>query len=493
MSSKVTINVSDYELLDNLGKTNAIAVRDAFGRVTGYQVWDFQASNIRRRKLSIMTEINNKIDQFSLERENDFINFEKETGRQINDVLGNAKTQLESQMRIDLNKFSTLFNETKDRISSQIASSRTNMLNGFNQKVQVFINDLKKEMNVKQNEMQNEIVKFESDIAKQKTIANDYAHQYLLQSKQAIQTLEEVYDERYCNKQRVDLLKNNLLMCESNIAKGLYETAIAQAIDITTSSYEEVLLFDQSRQEYNALLKEANYHIDFLLKYSENRQKISKDVLQETNNLLHNRSLSQGLLKKDLKYFSPEHAIEQNNEFLNTFKNNLEHKTYTVQQLKDEIQSIKNMYAQVDYAYNEAVTYYGNYIERMAFLSNIKTKFENHGRIYKGRKIGENVQSGQDYTQPIFALFADESTGGEFIVEINAVKKADNSLESEFHIHKIQGDPFNQIENDQTERLVNEAISNNPDAFSRGGCQNNTINQLSRDQRIMEIRRQMNV
>ena len=35
MSSKVTINVSDYELLDNLGKTNAIAVRDAFGRVTG--------------------------------------------------------------------------------------------------------------------------------------------------------------------------------------------------------------------------------------------------------------------------------------------------------------------------------------------------------------------------------------------------------------------------------------------------------------------------
>ena len=210
MSSKVTINVSDYELLDNLGKTNAIAVRDAFGRVTGYQVWDFQASNIRRRKLSIMTEINNKIDQFSLERENDFINFEKETGRQINDVLGNAKTQLESQMRIDLNKFSTLFNETKDRISSQIASSRTNMLNGFNQKVQVFINDLKKEMNVKQNEMQNEIVKFESDIAKQKTIANDYAHQYLLQSKQAIQTLEEVYDERYCNKQRVDLLKNNL-------------------------------------------------------------------------------------------------------------------------------------------------------------------------------------------------------------------------------------------------------------------------------------------
>ena len=269
MSSKVTINVSDYELLDNLGKTNAIAVRDAFGRVTGYQVWDFQASDVRRRKISIMTEINNKIDQFSLERENDFINFEKETGRQINDVLGNAKTQLESQMRIDLNKFSTLFNETKDRISSQIASSRTNMLNGFNQKVQVFINDLKKEMNVKQNEMQNEIVKFESDIAKQKTIANDYAHQYLLQSKQAIQTLEEVYDERYCNKQRVDLLKNNLLMCESNIANGLYETAIAQAIDITTSSYEEVLLFDQSRQEYNALLKEANYHIDFLLKYSE--------------------------------------------------------------------------------------------------------------------------------------------------------------------------------------------------------------------------------
>lgn len=495
MSSRVTISAEDFEYLESYQKLNAIAVYDTFGRIKGYSVYDFYARQISAKKIEASKAFENEINDI-----NNKINLidsymgisDKEIANLINNTMNEYDQKLKDTQ--DLKSVSKIFNEATNEVAKTIKNYHDKLITNYRNEIDDMTRSYKNNLNAMYTTNVNEIKALEHDLATKKIKANDYALVYLNKAQAALQTLENVYDEHYNNINVINNLKNALESCRTNIKNGLYEAAMAVAIDINSQCYQEILNFDLQRQEYNNLLKEATYHVNYLLKYSEERMKLNQDVLDTVNQMTDGKRVSKAMTKKELKYFSPEKKINLYIELLKTYQAKLTDETnvYTLVQLKKEIEEIKCLYPQVDQAFNDAVAYFGNYLERESFMNSIIDKFEEHGRIFKSMRLGEK-ENEDDFTKPIFVLFEDESTKSEFMIEINHIGSPNTRLQSEFHVHRIKGDPYNQHENDMTEQLVHQAIDeDNQDAIHGGsGCNRSSIGKLSDDQRILNVRRLM--
>lgn len=495
MSSKVIISAEDFQYLEAYQKLNATAVYDTFGKLKGYYVYDHYARQAKAKKMAAykafeneINDIKNKINKISNEK----IILDTEIAHQINNTMNDYEKKLKNTQ--NLNQVSQIFNEATSKTAKTIKSFHDKLIANYHNEINAMTKSYKNTLNAMYTNNINELKALEHDLASKKNKANNYALAYLNKAQAALQTLEDVYDEHYNNNNVINNLKNTLETCSTNIKNGLYEAAMAVAIDVNTQCYQEILNFDLQRQEYNNLLKEATYYVDYLLKYSEERMKLNPGVLDTVNQMTDGKRISKTMTKKELSYFSPEKKIDLNLELLKTYKAKLEDETnaYTLDQLKKEVEEIKCLYPQVDKAFNDAVAYFGNYLERESFMNSIIDKFEEHGRIFKSMRLGEK-ENEDDFTKPIFVLFEDESTKSEFMIEINYTGSPDTRLQSEFHVHRIKGDPYNQHENDMTEKLVHQAIDeDNKDAIHGGiGCNRSSIGKLSDDQRILNVRRLM--
>ncbi|MCD7810087.1 MAG: hypothetical protein LUH02_12180 [Erysipelotrichaceae bacterium] len=494
MSNKVFISAEDYEYLKASKHISAEAVRNSYGRVIGYRVWDFYLNDIERKKLARSQALNAKINTIKNamnDMEQQYQQANDNLNKSINETLKQAEKKLAQDTKLDLKEISTTFNKAHQEVIGQIKQTRNNILSNNRQQISITINALQQDMLTSQKNALQEINDLKYDISLQKSKENQYALAYLNNAKEALEVLKSTYDERYNNINIITNIENDIIKCENNIKNSLYQAVIANSIDIQSKCYEELLNFDNQRQEYNALYQEAQYHINWLLDYSKERMRVSNEVL-ETANEFNPKHISKIITKRDLKDFSPENAIDLQINILNNYKEQLDNHAYSLSQIKDELETIRCLYQSVDDVFNDAISYYVNYLERESFMNSIIDTFEDHGRVYQSFRLGEENNK-NDMTQPLFVLFADESTGSEFMVEISCVGTPQTKLESEFHIHKIQGDPNNQHENKQTELLVNEAVNeNNEDAIIGGsGCQMNAMNKLSEDERILKIRRLM--
>lgn len=495
MSSRVTISAEDFQYLESYQKLSAIALYDTFGRLKGYSVYDSYARQIRAKKMAALkafekeiNDINNKINQIDNYKETS----NQEIVNQINNTMNNYVQKLKDNQ--DLKYVSKIFNEATNEVAKTIENYHDKLIINYRNEISDMTKSYQNDLNAMYAANINELKVLEHNLASKQVKANEYALAYLNKAQAALQTLEAGYDEHYNNINVINNLKNVLETCRTNIQNGLYEAAMAIAIDVNSQCYQEILNFDLQRQEYNNLLKEATYHIDYLLKYSEERMKLNQDVLDTVNQMTDGKRVSKTMTKKELRYFSPEKKIDLNVELLKTYQAKLVDETnaYTLAQLKKEVAKIKCLYPQVDQAFNDAVAYFGNYLERESFMNSIIDKFEEHGRVFKSMRLGEK-ENEDDFTKPIFVLFEDESTKSEFMIEINYIGSPDTRLQSEFHVHRIKGDPYNQHENDLTEQLVHQAIDeDNQDAIHGGnGCNRSSIGKLSDDQRILKVRRLM--
>lgn len=491
MSSKCIITVEDYQFLDAYQQTSAIAVRDAFGRIIGYSVYDVTANIAYRRKKEFQDKMNAKIKK--IEETMNSLDYEMQHANhslngQIQFTLEQYKEKMDGYQKIDSENMMEMFMDAKKKVSQIISQVRTDMLSQYQNKMNHLLIDLNNDIQKTLNDAQTDLNSIKNDLALKKEKENKYAIAFLENAKQSLNELKGIYDEHYNNYDIIKNLENDMKKCEVNLENSLYETVMANAITIQEQCYEEILLFDKQRQEYNSLMHEALYHVEYLLKYSEERMKLKDNVLTVVNEMSENKKLSKRMLQKDLRLFSPNQEIDHYLNILNAYKAKLTNQEYQLQDIKDELEMIRGLYEKIDQAFHDAVALYGNYLEREAFLNNIIDKFEDHGRVYKGSRIGEN-DNNKDFTQPIFALFEDETTGSEFIVEINYKGNPQKKLESEFHVHRIKGDVNNQFENEQTEKLVHQAISDeNEDAIHGGiGCERSTIGKLSDDQRILKV------
>lgn len=495
MSNKVTISVDDYQFLEAYQKTNAVAVRDAFGRIIGYSVWDFIARDVANKKAAFLNKMNQKlivIEEKMDQLEKQFHQNNQVIKESIDRTLKDFEDQMETSRRMDLQTMSDLFRKSGQAVSLQVSQINKEMIEKYQKETSAVIIDLKNDVQTTWNRAQEDLNAIKHDLALKTTKSNEYARAFLNNADEVYKELENLYDQRYNNSKILINLQQDLQKCQNNIQNGLYETAMANAITLQTQCYEEMFHFDKQRQEYNALMQEALYHVEYLLKYSEERMRIKEDVLTVVNEMSDGKKLSKRMLRKDLRLFSANQSIDHYLMILKDYQEKLKNQDYTLLEIKEEIEVIRELYGKIDQAFNNAVAFYGNYLEREAFLNNIIDTFEDCGRVYKSSRIGE-TENCQDYTQPIFALFEDESTNSEFMIEINYRGNPQTKLESEFHVHRIKGDEQNQYENDMTEELVKKAISEgNEDAIQGGvGCQRDTIGKLSQDARILKVRQLM--
>lgn len=488
MSNKTTITVNQFRFLDAAQQANAIALRNGFGVIIGYSVYEVVAQIARRREREFQENLDNtlnRVNKVKAEMDKEVNVMVDEINEEVKEILKTYQQKLQGETSID--KINQVIHDSQKDISQKMTQHYQKLLNQYDCKMKGAIHDIHNEMHDILTHAQNDIKALINQKAMQDTKANKYALEFIRQAKEAILQLKDAYDEKCNHHEIIENLENELRTCEMNVENGLYETAMANAIGIRTSCYEDILNFDRQQVEYNNLKEEALYHLQYLQQYTSTRMRLNKDTL-DTVNEKYDGILSQAMLKKDLCLFSPGKSIDViMNKIDNTKDKVLQ---LSLDDLRHEIPQIKKLYEEVEKAFQDAIAYYANFIERQNFLNCIIDCFEEKGRIFIESYIGENNDQ-NDYTQPLFALFEDETTGSTFMVEIGVMKTSER-LESQFHVHRMSGNPDNQIENNITEELVKQAISEEDDeALPQGGCEENYRHVLSDDPRILKVYRRM--